>query len=202
MTALAQDFWMPILSRLNAALLKSEDFEDDLIQGAKSSGWCGSPPVSESEILEAEQRLGIRLPPSYRSFLSVSNGWHAFSPFIYQLLPVQQIRRYRDADPDGAASILGWQEDDISDSDYQDYDNAAHKEALRPRYYPDSILVSEGWAGGELVLLNPAVVGTSGEWETIFFANWIPGNYRYRSFRDFAEYSVRFTEGREALKSK
>jgi HEAT repeat protein len=33
-----------------------------------------------------------------------------------------------------------------------------------------------------IILLNPQVVTPEGEWEAWFFANWIPGAYRYRSF--------------------
>jgi hypothetical protein len=35
------------------------------------------PPASEAEVRDAELRLGIRLPPSYRAFLLVSNGAYA-----------------------------------------------------------------------------------------------------------------------------
>jgi hypothetical protein len=63
--------------------------------------------------------------------------------------------------------------------------------ALRHRYYPESVLVGDAWgAEDDMILLNPQIVSPDGEWEAIFFANWIPGNQRYRSFRDFVEKSV------------
>jgi hypothetical protein len=41
-----------------------------------------------------------------------------------------------------------------------------------------------------MILLNPSIVFANGEWEAIFFANWLPGNQRYRSFRDLVMESV------------
>ncbi|MCQ9129593.1 SMI1/KNR4 family protein [Streptomyces hilarionis] len=35
----------------------------------------GGPGADESAILAAEERLGRRLPPSYRAFLAASDGW-------------------------------------------------------------------------------------------------------------------------------
>ena len=159
--------------------------------------WCGSSPAPVSEMLRTEARLGLALPPSYRSFLSVSNGWSPFGTFIRRLLPVHELMQYREANPNDLVSILEMGEDDISDSDYLDYESLRNRQGLRPRYYAESLLVSEGCGGGELVLLNPSVIAADGEWETIFFANWIPGNRRYRSFLDFVEYSVKSLENLE-----
>jgi hypothetical protein len=203
MSIFAWDVWMPILSRLNAVLLQSEDFEDDLTAEARSSSWCGSPPASEEEIVEAERRIGLTLPPSYRSFLSVSNCWRPYDNFVERLLPVQEIKPYRDADPKDLAAIQRMDEDDISDSDYVDYDSEEHSGALRPRYYADSILVSQAWGvESERVLLNPSIISIDGEWEVIFSAYWIPGNHRFRSFLEFVKYSVGSLQNIEASKSK
>ena len=78
-----------------------------------------------------------------------------------------------------------------------DYDNHRFMEAIRPQYYPDCLLVGKGWASeSEMVLLNPRIISGNGEWETIFFANWVPGNRRYRSFYDWAEQYVGRMAGR------
>lgn len=192
---------MPLLQRLNELLLTSGRFE--IAEKALSSRWCGQRPASESEILRAEARLGLKLPPSYRSFLSVSNGWSPFNSFVTRLLPVQEIDRYRILDPNGFASFERARElypDDaysVSDEVYLDYETPAHNVAVRNQYYADSLLVSERLET-ELVLLNPFVISASGEWETIFSAHWIPGNERFRSFRDYVEKSVHDEEEAEA----
>jgi hypothetical protein len=125
--------------------------------------------------------------------LSISNGWHPVNDFVERLLPVQGIEWFRTAEPKALVMLQEcYQEDDVSDEDYLDYQGSEHMEALRLRYYPDCLLVGKGWdgGGGELVLLNPRIIFPDGEWEAIFFASWIPGNRRYRSFLEFVEESV------------
>jgi hypothetical protein len=192
MNTLATGDWTAILSRLNALIFRSDDWKKDLTQEALSTRWCGLPPASESEILEAESRLEVTLPPSYRSFLSISNGWRPLSHFIERLLPVQQINLFRLANPEAAKMIPEYyQNDDFSDEDYLDYETPRHMVALRTHYYPDSILVGRSWGcEDDMILLNPSIVFANGEWEAIFFANWLPGNQRYRSFRDLVMESV------------
>ena len=194
---------MPVLSHLNSILLNTDRWRSHLTQEALSTGWCGLPGASENEILDSERRLGIRLPPSYRSFLLISNGWRPFSSFVECLLPVKEIERFRKADPEDLTMLQEcYQEDEISNEDYLDYETPKHIEALRHRYYPECLLIGKGWdgGGGELILLNPQVVSPENEWETIFFANWIPGNRRFRSFHAFILDSVssleRIEEGR------
>ena len=198
------DTWMMILSRLNSILLRSDEWRGNLTQEALSSGWCGQLPALESEILDRERRLGVTLPPSYRSFLSISNGWRPFSSFIERLLPVEEIEQYRTANPEDLALLQEcYQEYDVSDEDYLDYETPEHMVALRHRYYPESLLIGKKWdgGGGEFILLNPHIVSSDGEWEAIFFANWIPGNQRYRSFWDLVMESVKTFEWIEESRS-
>lgn len=192
MSTLANHDWMPVLSRLNSILLGSDKWKRYLTSAALSTEWCGQPPAPESEILKAEARLGVTLPPSYRSFLSISNGWRPFDSFIESLLSVQEIERFRSADPERLAILQEcYAEDNISDDEYFDYETPKHIEAMRTRYYPDSLLLGKDWGGeSDMVLLNPHIVFPDGEWEAIFFANWVPGNTRYRSFREFVEKSI------------
>ena len=189
--------WKAILSPLNSILQGKERWRDRLDQRALSTGWCGVTAATESEIAEVEVRLGTTLPPSYRSFLLTSNGWYPFNDLIQRLLPVQELERLRKADPEALVMIEeNYQEDDLPDRDYFDYETPRKVEALRLRYYPESLLVGKGWdgGGGELILLNPHVVSDEGEWEAIFFAHWIPGNRRYRSFRGLIERYATLTE--------
>jgi hypothetical protein len=178
--------WKVLLSRLNDLVFSSERWKARLYPEALAAHWCGWPPATPEEILAEERRLGMPLPPSYRAFLSVSNGWELFG-FVDLVLQVQEIDWYRNADPEGLAGILGYQEDDISDADYLDYDTDEHMVAIRPRYYPDCLLVGKSLESkSNIVLLNSKVVSAEGEWEAIFYADWLPGNQRYRSFYDLA----------------
>jgi len=56
--------------------------------------WCGVPGASEEAIADAENRLGVRLPKSYRNFLKVSNGFVMPGRFVDILLPVELIRPF------------------------------------------------------------------------------------------------------------
>ncbi len=189
--------WTETLTRLNSLVLRSDKWRDELPPECLSSGWCGSPSAPESEILAAEKRLGVKLPPSYRAFLSISNGWRPFSEAIERLLPVEEIERLETAEPENLVAIQKYyHESEISDEAYLDYDTPKHMEALRHRYYPRSLLVGKSWGvEGDIVLLNPQIVTHEGEWETIFFANWIPGNQRYRSFFEFVAEKARIEQG-------
>src|SRR5437879_1801720 len=73
--------WMPFLQRYATAFGTEE--------------WPGSPAVSDDQLLAVEKWLKIRLPPSYRAFLSVSNGWRQASRAVPMLRPVEAIRWFR-----------------------------------------------------------------------------------------------------------
>jgi len=195
---------MAILQRLNAVMSRSPQFAGERTEEViAEGGWCGRSPATESEIRAAEARLGVKFPPSYRLFLSLSNGWRIFNSFVEQLLPVQEIDRFRRRDPESFALMesarektvarVGCDSSVVSDEVYLDYENPAHNMAIRQHYYGDSLLISEA-SESELVLLNPFVVSPDGEWETIFSAHWIPGNERFRTFRDYLEKVVREEE--------
>jgi hypothetical protein len=81
----------------------------------------------------------------------------------------------------------------VPDEVYLDYETPEHNMAFRHEYHVDSLLISRGFKS-ELVLLNPFIVSPEDEWETIFSACWIPGNERFRSFRDYVEKVVRDEE--------
>lgn len=110
--------WLGLLTRLNQRLLSTlnerlaeshvdmglQPFADQypdspLAEVARRAltgiiDWCGVPGASEEAIADAENRLGIRLPKSYRDFLKVSNGFVLPGRFIDILLPVELIRPF------------------------------------------------------------------------------------------------------------
>jgi hypothetical protein len=42
-----------------------------------------------------------------------------------------------------------------------------------------------------ILLLNPEVVSDEGEWEAWFFASWLPGAGRFRSFEELMRFEAR-----------
>ncbi|WP_406130602.1 SMI1/KNR4 family protein [Streptomyces sp. NBC_00989] len=51
-------------------------------EAARRARWLGSPPASEERIAAMEERLGRQMPPSYREFLKVSDGWRHAGGFV------------------------------------------------------------------------------------------------------------------------
>ncbi|HIE1097848.1 MULTISPECIES: SMI1/KNR4 family protein [Stenotrophomonas] len=112
------DDWIGLLTRLNRQLLST--LNESLAQSHVDMGlqpfidqypdsplaevarraltgtidWCGVPGASEVAIANAENRLGVRLPKSYRDFLKVSNGFVLPGRFVDILLPVELIRPF------------------------------------------------------------------------------------------------------------
>jgi hypothetical protein len=126
-----------------------------------------------------EKRLKIPLPPSYRSFLRISNGWGPLNSFVKHLLPVREIDWLRKLTP-GLIDPYSIVEDDSADEAYFDYTEPSID--YRAKHLKETLQISD--FHDALVLLNPQVIASDGEWEAWFFANWIPGAHRYRSFAE------------------
>ena len=81
--AMNSDEWREFLGELSRIILaldvpKNDDvnrphFSDEV----RATGYIGCAGAAESQIAAAEARLDCVFPPSYRAFLSVSNGWPA-----------------------------------------------------------------------------------------------------------------------------
>ncbi|WP_051760508.1 SMI1/KNR4 family protein [Herbidospora cretacea] len=136
----------------------------------------GSTPASEAEIRRQEQRLGRRLPPSYREFLQVSEGWDVHALPCVHLLPITAIGWLRDVDPHLA-----------------NYGNATPKPGSTEIHdlLAHTMQISEN-VEGQVYLLNPHVVTADGEWEA-WYLDTLEGfdGKRFRSFRDLMEDAFR-----------
>ncbi|MER7129881.1 SMI1/KNR4 family protein [Streptosporangium saharense] len=144
----------------------------------------GSTGAGEQEIAQAEERLGVTLPPSYRLCLQVANGWDIVGYGEGHLASAAEIGWLRDVDP-GMAE--GWHVGPpVPDEEYfvygEEQDCCLH---LRTEYIPDTLWVGEHDDG--VFLLNPRVKTAEGEWEAWFMAPWMPGASRFRSFWDLMQ---------------
>jgi len=99
--------WQPWLEEWNRELLARYDpteynaFVDlQVTPAVLTSGWLGFPGVGEGHLAELEARLGMTLPPSYRSFLRVSNGFLQSGVIVPRLLPANEVDWLREVDPD------------------------------------------------------------------------------------------------------
>jgi len=143
--------------------------------------------ATESELLKVETKLKVTLPPSYRSFLSMTNGLENASETVPILKPVEKLewfgREHREWSQAYTVPMQGMELPLPAERDYFDY-SSEHRGSFDTKHLAQTLCISEVEDSGVL-LLNPMVVWPDGEWEAWFFANWVPGAIRYRSFAEW-----------------
>jgi hypothetical protein len=146
------------------------------------------PPATDTQIAATEQRLGTTLPPSYKAFLRVSNGWLTISS---RILPVEEIAWLRDKSPDW---VQQWGDESIDDPaeavrDHGIYGKQQDTTRYRRAYVKECLQLSSPLAESNCVfLLNPALVFETGESEAWFLAAWLPGAHRFKLFHELMEW--------------
>jgi hypothetical protein len=155
--AVAYD-WLTFLTEWNNALLTSADAADLFRPEVIETGWVGFPGATDEQIDAAEWRLGVYLPPSYREFLKVSNGWPLMgNPFTGGLLPVDEIERFPVRNQTWLDAIKSLPLNPDVDVVYP-VSNEAFEAAIE---------ICETRQG--TLLLNPTVLDADGEMEAWFF---------------------------------
>jgi HEAT repeat protein len=180
--------WKTFLQQWSADLLASS-WASELPQDIRTSGWLGFAAATENELAEVEARLKLPLPPSYRSFLRTSNGWRRTGHAIERLRPAHQLKWFRHENKDWIAAYTrpATGEETTPDAEYFAYTTP---QEFRPQHLRETLQISDV-GDAAVYLLNPQVIDKTGEWEAWFFANWLPGVHRYRSFLEMmlAEYN-------------
>jgi hypothetical protein len=186
--------WRTFLARWSQTALTSTALNRVLPAAIRKAGWLGSPGASEAELARAESRLGQALPPSYRAFLRVSNGWLVANHSVGRLLPASAIDWFAVRHPDWleawlAGYTLEGRPPPITDRVYLVYGLEQDPAMVRVDYLQAALALSDG--GEAIYLLNPLVVDGQGEWEAWYFESEL-GASRYRSFWELmqAEYQV------------
>ncbi|MEU8437318.1 SMI1/KNR4 family protein [Streptomyces sp. NPDC029216] len=136
----------------------------------------GRPGADEAAVSAAEKRLGRRLPPSYREFLAVSDGWHVGQAAgVYQLGGAADIDWFRD--PHGMTPL--------------------YEESLDDDPREEDVLLAGMWQRAlqletdsdmSYALLDPGDCDRDGEWALYVYKGW-GGEFpaRYPSFRAYME---------------
>jgi len=170
-----------------SALLNPEEWSEFLKQfatAAQVKTWPGSPGTSKEKLIATEARLKVTLPPSYRAFLTATNGWAlALPPTLPGLRAVEGIKWFRKEHKDWVDAYQMSNEPlAIMERDYFNYAEPCAE--FDAKHLGQALCITD-IGDDAVVLLNPMVVWPDGEWEAWFFANWVPGAIRYRSFADW-----------------
>lgn len=189
--------WMELLAAWDKRILsilredhgkgKYEGYADILRLLEKQT--LGYPPATGSEIAEAEARLGLLLPESYKNFLRVSNGWDQLGigpdfqvglifpangvDFFYKQDPY--LFSAESGTPMNSNSFCMESEDRNSVIDFAEENYTIDK-------LEKKIAVSE--AGEHQYFLYPEVIRKDAEWEAWRCAESDAIYYRYGSFWD------------------
>jgi hypothetical protein len=183
---MTESAWKTFLTEYNSELLSYEEVVEALPRDVIKAGWLGYAGATEGVVVTAEKRLATRLPPSYRAFLKTSNGWRFPSMSIFDLLSADKLTWFREQNQDWIDAYVGPSAElpPISDKEYFIYGAKQDCVKFRTEYLQTALQISDV-GDGAIVLLNPKVVSPEGELETWFFANWLPGAVRYRSFAEW-----------------
>lgn len=169
--------WQQFLRRWQKEWIPDEDDMEGLTEGGVTLAdlALAAPPAAEAEIAAAEERLGTRLPPSYRRFLAASNGWRLDEGSVYRL---------------GAAHEIDWFGDPFGMT-------PAYQEQLTERSTEQEVLLAGMWRRAlrletdsdmSYALLDPGDTDEDGEWALYVYKGWNGEHpHRYPSFRAYMQ---------------
>jgi hypothetical protein len=126
---------------------------------ARDTRWLGFPPASEEQIAAMEERLGRRMPPSYRAFLRISDGWRHAGGFVWRLAGTGHARWH-----DNESGLAEFIEEHL--------DEDAGPEERREADVWRRGLQIDVESDATLVLLDPGDVDERGEWAVYTWASW------------------------------
>ncbi|WP_369201331.1 SMI1/KNR4 family protein [Streptomyces sp. PU-14G] len=176
MTDTTTSGWTPFLRRW------SGEWADCLPDGTTRSGddeasrrarWLGFPPASEKRIAAMEERLGRGMPPSYREFLKVSDGWRHAGGFVSLLAGTADARWHNN-------------ESGLADQFEEYLDEDAGSEERREVELWRRGLQLDVESDITYVLMDPEDVAENGEWAVYTWSSWRDEQpQRYASFLEF-----------------
>ncbi len=141
---------------------------------------------TEEAVIALENRLRIRLPPSYRSFLLQVDGCDRFGLGLGGLLRVVQVKWFREDNGDWISAYTEGDQADPLEEEHRRYGPDQESFRFRRAYLFHLLQIGDVY-DGSVYLLNPLVQDGSGEWEAWSFANSYPGAFREPSFLALSE---------------
>ncbi|WP_405610082.1 SMI1/KNR4 family protein [Streptomyces sp. NBC_01508] len=179
MTQTTEFDWRPFLLRWSGEWSDwSDSRSDDETrsegdEAARQGRWLGFPPASEERIVAMEKRLGRQMPPSYRQFLKVSDGWQHAGGFVWLLAGTTDARWHDN-------------ESGLADMFEEDLDEDAGPDERRDAEIWRRGLQLEVESDATYVLMDPEDVDEDGEWAVYTWAGWRAAPpERYANFAEF-----------------
>lgn len=165
---------MDVLRRLPTTSLTPDEAR------ARERGTTLVPPASAADLEALERRIGKPLPPSYRAFLTTTDGM-MFEGFLNQVM----LLRASEVKPLTASEFPGigvwFSMPDAAVPLAPEAGGPLPGSALRRAWMISSV------EDGDTYFIFPELEGSDGEWPVWFFGPKNPGAYGYRSFRAMLE---------------
>lgn len=155
--------WRPWLTRWSEEWIGSAD-PDRLDPDVGRNTWLGFTPATPEAVEAAEERLGMRLPPSYREFLLTTDGWREAGCFVWRMRDTSNLGWVRDLES-------YWQEweEPYEEEPYGEDDDAGPDGEGGP--ISRGLLISLETDSG-ILFLDPGDVDETGEWAAYSLFSW------------------------------
>ncbi|UXX92063.1 SMI1/KNR4 family protein [Streptomyces sp. AD2-2] len=132
--------------------------EDD--EAARQARRLGFAPATEERIAAMEERLGRQMPPSYREFLKVSDGWRNAGGFVRLLAGTEDAHWHNN-------------ESGLADLYAEHLDEDSKPEARREADVWRRGLQLDVESDVTYVLMDPEDVDDDGEWAVYTWSSWL-----------------------------
>lgn len=170
--------WKKLIKKLS--MLSVKNFAEDFSNEVQKNKWLGFEKATTTEIKAAEKRLDITLPEDYKTFLKTTNGLLNFPILNPTLVPVEKIDYLKNVEPQEL--FIMYDDFPVEGGDPESFND----------YVSRAILISN-YPEEQMIWLIPPKE-KYGDWQTWFFAYWVPGEIRYPSFRHFMEKQIQTIE--------
>lgn len=158
--------WPELLRRWSAEAIEyAGDIRLAVTPEMAQGGWIGAGPASSAAVDRQQDALGVTLPPSYREFLAVTDGWPVTSMDFGAVRPIGAIDWATRLE---AQLIETWRESGRASG--SDPWPAGSNDG--PPLLERSLVLS---TGTDLMLIDSGRIDAAGEWISCGFTNWYPG---------------------------
>jgi hypothetical protein len=154
--------WTELLRRWSGEAIAHADAVGlEVTPQMRASGWIGAPPASAADIATVQARLERSLPPSYRAFLAITDGWPVLSFDFGRVRPVAELDWVANTSP-GLYEVV------CADHGYEWPPDSDDGPPLMNR----ALLLG---TGPDDFLYDTGRIDADGEWATTCWTSWYPG---------------------------